>query len=648
MKEKKARRGISHSFAAKLTAFILAVVMLCVTAVAVVGVVVMFAAEVYFTSFEANLDDIFSQSAYNDCYNIMHLLINSDHGESNVDEFIKYSNIGMVHSESQNPDFTEYSRELAEVDGRFVYTYYWYVQYTEDGRIDMFRSIGSDYDPEEYPPESVCSVTVGIAADRVQLDEYYWYGLLIEVLYTFRFWIYPIGAAALLIAVICIAFLMASAGRRRGIDGVTPTMLTNIPFEIPTAIYGALMLFGLVAVSSMGGDIETAIALSVFYVVAIIASLIWFMSLSIRIKLGTLVKNTIIYRVLHLIWRALCFFGRCIRAFVRSIPMIWKTLILIVVVTAAEFIVLACTYSEPDNLAIFWTLGKIIACPAVIYFAIMLHRLKKGGRRIADGDLDYKIKTDTLILDLKDHGEDLNRIGEGLNLAVEERIRSERMKTELITNVSHDIKTPLTSIINYSDLICREECDNENIKEYASVLHNQSERMKRLIEDLVEASKASSGNIEIELAECNACVLVSQVSGEYGQRLSDVGLELVCTAPEGSIRIMADGRRIWRVFDNLMGNARKYALPGTRVYVSLEEEKGNAVFRFRNISREALSLDASELTERFVRGDASRNTEGNGLGLSIAKSLTELQGGSFDITVDGDLFKVTLTFPAIG
>ena len=283
----------------------------------------------------------------------------------------------------------------------------------------------------------------------------------------------------------------------------------------------------------------------------------------------------------------------------------------------------------------------------IVYVAIMLHRLKSGGKKIADGDLAYKIDTKPLILDLKEHGEDLNRIGEGMNNAVEERIRSERMKTELITNVSHDIKTPLTSIINYSDLICREECDNENVKEYAKVLHNQSERMKRLIEDLVEASKASSGNIEILLAKCDAGVLISQVSGEYGQRLSEAGLELVCSAPESKLSIMADGRRIWRVFDNLMGNARKYALRGTRVYVSLEDIGDNAVFTFKNISREPLALDASELTERFVRGDKSRNTEGNGLGLSIAKSLVELQGGEFEITVDGDLFKVTLTFAKV-
>ena len=221
------------------------------------------------------------------------------------------------------------------------------------------------------------------------------------------------------------------------------------------------------------------------------------------------------------------------------------------------------------------------------------------------------------------------------------------MKTELITNVSHDIKTPLTSIINYSDLICREECENENIKEYASVLHNQSERMKRLLDDLVEASKASSGNIDIMLAECDARVMISQISGEYYQRLADAGLDLICTSPDNEIKIMADGRRLWRVFDNLMNNARKYALPGTRVYVSLEEVGGRAVFSFRNISRDPIAIKSDELSERFVRGDASRNTEGNGLGLSIAKSLAELQGGSFDVTVDGDLFKVTVNFATI-
>ncbi len=645
--DKKAYQRISHSTAAKVMAFILAVITLCLTALAVVGAVTMFMAEVYQSSHDANKNDLYSKSAYNDCYNLMLLLANSDHGENNADEFIKYSNIGMVISESADPGYQRYERKRTEVDDRFVYTFYWHIEYNDEGSVEIFRSIGNDYDPGDYPPETVYSVTLGISSELTESDDYFWYGLLIDVLYAFRFWVYPIGFIALLAAVLCIAFLMVSAGRRSGIEGITSTMLTSIPFEIPTAIYTAVIIFGLFAIDRIGGEIELIVFFAVWFIVLVIASLFWFMSFSIRIKLGTVIKNTVIYRILRLFWRGLCFMGRCIRTCIVSIPLIWKTLIILAAVTVIEFCTIALTIGETDNLLIWWFIGKIIASVVVIYLAIMLRRLKAGGKRIADGDLNYKIDTNPLILDLKDHGEDLNRIGEGLNIAVEEKLKSERMKTELITNVSHDIKTPLTSIINYSDLICREDTDNENIKEYASVLHNQSERMKRLIEDLVEASKASSGNIEIELLECDAGVLISQVSGEYNQRLADSGLELVCSIPENGIKIMADGRRIWRVFDNLMGNARKYALPGTRVYVSLEAVGGNAVFRFKNISREALSVDASELTERFVRGDASRNTEGNGLGLSIAKSLTELQGGSFDITLDGDLFKVTLTFPCV-
>ena len=638
---------LSRSIAMKTAAFAIAVIMLCITAISVVGVVTMFMAEVYGSSREANKYEIYSKTAYNDCYNMMRLLSESEYREYGADEYIKYSNIGKIVSESGNPDYPKYERNLSRVDERFVYTFYWYIEYDADGDIEIFRSIGNDYDPDDYPPETVYSVTLGVSEDLFESDDYFWYGLLIDILYDFRFIVYPIGILAFALAMLCLTFLLVSAGRRKDQEGVTPSLLTKIPFEIPTAGLIGLGILEIVFLDSFNEVFQRIAISSVWFVFFCVALLFWLMSLALRIKLGVLVKYTVVYFVISLIARAVRFIGRCIGTFVRSIPMIWKTLILVATVTVAEFFVIALTHAEVDNLLIWWLIGKLIGGTAVIYFAIMLNRLKSGGRKIADGDLDYKIDTKPLLLDLKDHGEALNRIGEGMNTAVEERLKSERMKTELITNVSHDIKTPLTSIINYSDLICREECDNENVKEYAKVLHNQSERMKRLIEDLVEASKASSGNIEIVLAKCDAGVLISQISGEYDQRLADCGLELVCSAPEKSVSIMADGRRIWRVFDNLMNNARKYALRGTRVYISLEEVESNAVFCFKNISREPLSLDASELTERFVRGDKSRNTEGNGLGLSIAKSLIELQGGEFEITVDGDLFKVTLTFPMI-
>ena len=250
--------------------------------------------------------------------------------------------------------------------------------------------------------------------------------------------------------------------------------------------------------------------------------------------------------------------------------------------------------------------------------------------------------------DLKRHGEDLNNIAKGMAIAVDDRLRSERMKTELITNVSHDIKTPLTSIINYATLISEEKSGNERIDEYTEVLVRQSERLKRLIDDLVEASKASTGNLEVEPVPCSASVFLDQASGEYSEKLEAADLTLVTKAQEKEMTIMADGRRMWRIFDNLMNNICKYAMPGTRVYLSLEEADGRAVFTFKNTSREELDISEEELMERFTRGDKSRNTEGNGLGLSIAKSLAELQGGTLELSIDGDLFKATVSFPVIG
>ena len=242
------------------------------------------------------------------------------------------------------------------------------------------------------------------------------------------------------------------------------------------------------------------------------------------------------------------------------------------------------------------------------------------------------------------HAEDLNNIAEGISRAVDERMKSERFKTELITNVSHDIKTPLTSIINYVDLLEKEEPENEKMREYLEVLSRQSGKLKKLIEDLIEASKASTGNLSVSLESCELGILMEQMAGEYAEKFEAKGLETVLTKPEKPVRILADGRHMWRIFDNLMNNIVKYAKPGTRVYLSLESSGGKAKLTFRNISEAQLNISGEELMERFVRGESSRSSEGSGLGLSIAKSLAQLQKGEMNITVDGDLFKVELIF----
>ncbi len=275
---------------------------------------------------------------------------------------------------------------------------------------------------------------------------------------------------------------------------------------------------------------------------------------------------------------------------------------------------------------------------------VQLHTLQKASQNMAQGNLSYKIDVDKMFWECRKHGENLNRIGEGMSRAVDERMKSERLKTELITNVSHDIKTPLTSIINYVDLLSKEELYNDKAAEYLEVLNRQSSKLKKLIEDLVEASKASSGNMSVDSQQLEAGVFVTQTVGEFEEKLKAAGLELIVSKPEETVYIMADGRHVWRVIDNLMNNICKYAQPGSRVYVNLDATNIHVSITFRNISKFPLNINGEELMERFVRGDKSRNTEGHGLGLSIAQSLMKLNSGDMKIIVDGDLFKVILAF----
>lgn len=241
--------------------------------------------------------------------------------------------------------------------------------------------------------------------------------------------------------------------------------------------------------------------------------------------------------------------------------------------------------------------------------------------------------------------EHLNNISSGLDSAIQEQVKSERLKASLITNVSHDIKTPLTSIINYVDLLKREKIQDPKIAAYLEVLDQKSQRLKTLTEDLVEASKASSGNMKLDISDIDLVELVQQTNGEFEERFALRRLELISSIPDEVLIIQADGRRLWRVLENLYTNAVKYAMEHSRVYVDVLDEDGKAIFTIKNVSESSLNISPDELTERFVRGDVSRATEGSGLGLSISKDLTQLQGGEFQVVIDGDLFKAVVSFP---
>ncbi len=514
------------------------------------------------------------------------------------------------------------------------------------------------YSSPEADPESLYTIHLSVPESSPVAYEIEFLNKIVHLVYSLRYAVYGIGLAALLLAIISFVALMSASARRACDDGLYPGPLNKLPFEIllaavvMPALMGINMSFNYYGTSTL--DIFVPFLLLASAALYICLFLALCMSAAARIKQHNLLTNTIIFRCLKIAWKTLCAAlgilkkaGSFILSLISSLPLIWKSASLIFLIALIELIWIIISAGYTEFMILFFCIEKIILVPAFIYLTLMLRRLQQAGSALAAGDLSYHSDTKGLFLDFKQHAENLNSIAGGMAIAVEERLKSERMKTELITNVSHDIKTPLTSIINYALLIGDEPCENEKIKEYSEVLVRQSDKLKRLIDDLVEASKASSGNIDILLAPCDAAVFLSQASGEYEERLTASELSLISKVPEKPISIMADGRRMWRIFDNLINNICKYAQPGTRVYMSLEEDNGDAVISFKNTSKNPLDISEEELMERFTRGDSSRSTEGNGLGLSIAKSMAELQGGRLSLSIDGDLFKAVLRFPAI-
>ncbi len=670
-------KGFAQNLAVKIISFILLVILIFSLYVSVVGICVLISYDVYLDDGARLTDEIYESYVYS----YKGISMAEDYLNDKFNGYDTYTTEGHLDPEITNFRFKAIDSEgviqgsnLSETDelyktyhtvincfvsdGGSVNTHYvtlsgysnvdsYIADFENEGRLVVSTDL-KDMDDNNVLLKLIyrtgeqrkIDITYGALREPIKKDSLYINLQLANIGIAVKDSIFVYAVVAFLLCIFLFTVLMIGAGHKKGVEGIHLCKFNKIPFDLYCFVNLIVAIYALEIIFDYAySDIGVLVLLGLGVILFAALALGLCMSFAARVKTDGWYKNTVIYFCFKWVFKIVkTVFKACGYALTR-LPLIAKTVLAIVGLTFVEILFIAMGM---EDYILLWFVEKIFIVPLIIYFALCMRSLQTSARKIAAGDTEHKVDTQFMLLDFKEHGENLNGIGDGLKIAVDESVRSERMKAELITNVSHDIKTPLTSIINYVDLLKREGLTGENAEEYLEVLERQSGRLKRLTEDLVEASKASTGNIPITLEKTDIGVLLSQAVAEYEERMKDRELSLIIDVSEEELIAEADGRRMWRVFDNLLNNICKYAQPHTRVYISaMRADEGISVI-FRNISKEPLNIEPEELTERFVRGDRSRNTEGSGLGLSIAKSLTELQGGSFDIQIDGDLFKVTV------
>ena len=454
------------------------------------------------------------------------------------------------------------------------------------------------------------------------------------------------------LSIILFVYLTVSMGHSRKKEEIYCNFIDRIPLEILLFLSGMAVSFEVLGLYVMFIDISqimyeriTIPFISILSIIAMIyiTIMITYSSMIRRIKAKIFWKNTIVYKCWAFLKRVI--WGN-ITKFMGRLSANWRLSIYyfgFCIISVILFL-LALDNGFCVFLLLVWGIWVFMK---ITDHLKQLKKIRDMINHIYDGKTDFLLNEEEFKGNLRNVAKYLNDIAGGFSNAIEENLKSERMKTELITNVSHDLKTPLTSIINYVDLLKAENIESEKAKEYIEVLDSKSQRLKKLTEDLVEASKASSGNIKLTMEKLKVKELIHQVTGEFEDKFEVRKLETILSYPEENVFILADSRYLYRVLENIYSNIAKYAKEDTRVYVDIVKNNKKVLIAIKNISKEQLNISADELMQRFVRGDSSRNTEGSGLGLSIAKSLTELQGGSFDIYLDGDLFKVVIEFPIV-
>lgn len=459
-----------------------------------------------------------------------------------------------------------------------------------------------------------------------------------QILYKPALYLLPLSIIAVLVLLIMNCFLI---GLRNENGEVILNAFDKTPLLVALIILFILFMIGcgfLIALTSENLTLilsGTAIGAVIGYI-----SFVFFLETIIkRIKSRTLFRNTITYRILRWI-------KSLITSMTRNANMTVKLILIFIAFGILNIIRFSLSISEPIGIFILIAIW-VYAFAKMHQWLVRYIEIKNAINEIYMGNTEVHLDEKRYKGSLNSMAIQVNDIAGGLSNAIQEKLKSERLKTELITNVSHDIKTPLTSIINYVDLLKKEKMPNEQAEEYLNILDNKSQRLKRLTEDLVEASKASSGNIKLNIEKLNVNELLKQVSGEFEDKFKSRNLEEVMSLPEKNVYINADSRYMYRILENMYSNISKYAMDNTRVYIDVIPNNNRITIQMKNISKEKLNISTEELMQRFVRGDSARNTEGSGLGLSIATSLTTLQGGTFNIYLDGDLYKVIIEFDMI-
>ena len=436
-----------------------------------------------------------------------------------------------------------------------------------------------------------------------------------------------------------IPIIVIGIGRTRKQEGINLNWFDKILIEFAASISIFIGCIGAVFTVSIGGAstiVTFTLAISIMAVgilIMYLACILFFETVVKRVKTHTFIKTTFAYWIYIKI-----------KGFMLELKITKRFVLYFIAFILANLFTFAIMWSDGFPGIVLTIILYVIAFSYITKRIKSYSKIEDAISKLYKGDTDMRLDEKELCKEMQETGKQINDIAGGLSNAINEKLKSERLKTELITNVSHDIKTPLTSIINYVDLLKKEDEQGEKAKEYLDILDSKSQRLKKLTEDLVEASKASSGAIKLNIERLNVNELIKQVSGEFEDKFKSHNLHEIITFPESDVYINADSRYMYRVLENMYSNISKYAMEGTRVYTDIAEKDGDVIIQIKNVSKQKLNISADELMQRFVRGEASRNTEGSGLGLSIARSLTELQQGKFNIYLDGDLFKVTIEF----